>query len=42
MRERARRIAGKLTITGSAVSGTEVVLVIPGAVAFVTKAREIA
>jgi signal transduction histidine kinase len=42
MRERARRVGGKLTIAASASGGTEVILVIPGAVAFVTKAREIA
>jgi signal transduction histidine kinase/ligand-binding sensor domain-containing protein len=35
MRERAANIGGKLTITSSPISGTEVVLVVPASIAFV-------
>jgi ligand-binding sensor domain-containing protein len=35
MRERAANIGGKLTITSSSISGTEVVLVVPASIAFV-------
>jgi signal transduction histidine kinase len=34
MRERAARIAGKLTVTGSPGSGTEVSLVVPGKIIY--------
>jgi signal transduction histidine kinase len=34
MRERAARIGGKLTVVSSAASGTEVTLVVPGAIVF--------
>jgi signal transduction histidine kinase len=34
MRERAARIAGKLTVTGSPASGTEVKLVVPGKIIY--------
>jgi signal transduction histidine kinase len=35
MRERAAHIGGKFTITSSPTSGTEVVLVVPGSIAFI-------
>jgi nitrate/nitrite-specific signal transduction histidine kinase len=34
MRERAARIAGKLTVTGSTASGTEIKLVVPGKIIY--------
>jgi signal transduction histidine kinase len=34
MRERAARIGGKLTLVSSATSGTEIILVVPGGIAF--------
>jgi signal transduction histidine kinase len=34
MRERAARIAGKLTVTGSPSSGTEIKLVVPGKIIY--------
>ncbi len=37
MRERARRIMAKLTVETSAVSGTEITLVVPGSIIYSTK-----
>jgi signal transduction histidine kinase len=34
MRERAARIGGKLTLVGSATSGTEITVVVPGGIVF--------